>query len=182
MPDKEKLGLFLGGLAGGAIGVALIKKHLRDDEDRPVIVVSGGSIKIEHEEDEKEKDKKKWKKHDETNPSDRRWKPDHDNGRSVNIYVIEINVPGGHPRYAGDTVRFYFTPKVGIETTVTLTRELEGSKYVPLLDPSSRLDLRDERRLLILDVPGHISKLEIDNRQVATFPAGTEQAIKIKMW
>ena len=149
MPDKEKVGLFLGGLAGGAIGVALIKKHLRDDEDRPVIVVSGGSLKIEHV--------STWKKH---GSGKKEWESAQGNAKSVAIYAVKISIPGGHSfLYAAHTVEVRFDN--GSHTT-TFSRHQIGNKHVPLVVSTTDLELTNSDQTLEFKGGTGITEVELE--------------------
>jgi len=166
MPDKkDEVLCFLGGVASG---VVLTKLFHTLDDDRPVIVVSGGSIKFKHE--------KKWKKHDN---SLRAWQLDADRP-SLTRFTVQITDPelsGVHDGVTEVAIDFVSNADVLLATFKIVRHELTSPpKFVPVLRSPEDLDLSFSKKTLEYDADGHISSVRVDGVQVATAPK------ELKVW
>ena len=150
MPDKNEVLCFLGGVVGGVVVTKLI--HPLEDEDRPVIVVSGGSLVVEHE--------KGWRPR---GPDSRRkWLTNHPNGKHVDLFVLELITVAAAPPYAGSEVRITFNDSAGT-TALNLVLIRQGNKSVPMLDYEDREPRFDPGNPKKVTIPGSvtITKVEI---------------------
>lgn len=168
MPDKSELDWFLGGVVGGVVGGGVVGWALgrkpRDD-DRPVIVVSGGSLTIEH--------KKKWKKH---GTNDKDWRTAQANGRDINGFAVEITDPMTPYGYSGTTVSVVFDAS-GVSTTFHFSVHEDNNKLVPLLEATDNLALQlPDEEVLLFNSSGQIKKLQVNGRDVSVVPK------KLQLW
>lgn len=160
MPDKNEVLCFLGGVVGGVVLTKLI--HPLAEDDRPVIVVSGGSIKFSHD--------KKWKKHDN---SLRAWQLDADRP-SLTKFIVQITDPalsGAHDAF--NEVEIDFVSDVGVLlATFKIARHEQTSpnKIVPVLRSPEDLELSISKKSLKYDKDGHIGSVRADTVEVATAP------------
>lgn len=157
MPDRSDVGWFLGGLATGVlVGKVLDEVHGADD-DRPVIEVGGGSLKLVH--------RKKWKRRNHGN--DKAWRSAQQNAKELQIYVARL--PSHTLRYAGATVVLVATYSSG-STTLTFQQDTEDGKIVPLLESSEGLTLTSTNGpddTLVLDKSITAVSLSLDNQPVS---------------
>jgi len=161
MPDKNEVLCFLGGVASGVVLTKLI--HPMAEDDRPVIVVSGGSITAHHE--------KKWKRHGADN---RVWEVDYNRG-GMTIYVVKVTKPTGHNAMVGVNVTFVYQPEVGIQTTLTFGIETDSSGVqAPFLRSTSDLRPRDLRKKVAIESDGRISSVQVQGHASIAFPEEVE--------
>lgn len=156
MPDTSDVGWFLGGLATGVVVGKVLDEFHRADDDRPVIEVGGGSLKLVH--------RKKWKRRNQGN--DKEWRSAQQNAKELQIYVARL--PSHTLRYAGSTVVLVATYSGG-STTLTFKQDTENGRLVPLVESSESLTLtttHDNDDTLVLDKSITAVTLSLDNQLV----------------
>ena len=109
-------------VAGVVVLVYLLWPHA--DDDRPDIVVSNRKLSVQTDRD--------WQ---DLSTSGRKWKPDHQRGRSVAEYEVSgTNAKGSCAALIGQTVQVDFTLS-GATQTLTVGREANtAGKYEPVVD------------------------------------------------
>ncbi|HXG57027.1 MAG TPA: hypothetical protein VNJ03_16735 [Vicinamibacterales bacterium] len=86
------IGAVLGVLTGAAVMYSFQQPSVEDD-DRPPIIVRGGSLIFESGDTKKSKPGKPWRKEtvtDSAGQSEVQWKPDHEKARSVGLFVVSF--------------------------------------------------------------------------------------------
>jgi len=146
-----KLTYFAAGAAIAVLGATAVSLVVSSsDEERPPIIVRGGSLIFESGDKNKPKEPKgkKWV----TVPQTTYWQPDHANGISVTDLTIAIR--GGSQtscpaldRVPGDVsndeststppvITVTYTVGQAQPTTVTVTTKKKGNKWIPTIDAS----------------------------------------------
>lgn len=172
MPKNTDLAWFGGGLVGGLLLGKLARHKIVVNDDRPIIVVSGGSLHADHAE--------KWK-HRDTPSNPKRWTTKQDNGKKVRLYIVDIASPNRFPTFAAETVQIKYLD--GRNQIQTFTFSREGARLEPLLEATDglELDAQDDRRLNYNDTGGRITSLKLDDRfEVATF--NQEEQVKVLLY
>lgn len=138
MDARGKIGLLLGTVIGAAIAY-LLKFILAGDEERPPIIVRGGSLEFQSgDEDSNNPTHRKGKEWREEIGRPAHWKSDHPKGTPCRAFSVRF--PGMHDsttcpsRSETQEVTIYYLPTKGNETkfTVKLEEESDGS-FVPLI-------------------------------------------------
>jgi hypothetical protein len=163
-----------------AAGVAFFlwkkkKKKFGGDEDRPEIIVRNGRLRIRTGKD--------WKRVG----SDKKWKPDHPNGKSVKEYAVTVKNAKenacDNTTLTGRKVTITYKTDSG-ERKIELVRERDADTDEPVVVAEDNLehDGGDRQVLKIkLDPEGGIIKVKVDGNDACTFPKDPNEPVVVKV-
>ncbi|HXG72341.1 MAG TPA: hypothetical protein VNJ04_17185 [Gemmatimonadaceae bacterium] len=124
MTDLQKSNLVRGLAIGAVVGVLLgavvmysLQEPSADDEDRPPIIVRGGSLIFES--GDAKTSGKNWKQ-----KSGTEWKQDHDKGHWVGYFAVSFDAPSTCAPVYTPELTVYFKPDgPGADTAFQITRQ-----------------------------------------------------------
>jgi hypothetical protein len=159
-------------VAAVAVVAYLLIWRPRADDDRPDIIVSNRKLSVQTDKD--------WQ---DLSTSGRKWKPDHQNGRSVAEYEVSgTNAKSSCAALTGQNVQVDFTLN-GATQTLTVGREANtAGKYEPVVDVPVDFEHAGNRKKLRikLDPDAAITALRVGS-SACEFPNDASRDVEIKL-